>query len=129
MNKKDIKKAIAHDLAKSTADRKTTGKQDESSLRTEEIHEHGKHPNSIANLKQFEKGISGNPGGRPRKYEGLKKALDRMGVEIAEYDFWDMPPADCKTRKDQVLWRIWRDAVHGDSKMIALLVELGCLND
>ncbi len=46
-------------------DKKTAAKQDESSLRTEEIHEHGKHPNSISNLKPFPKGISGNPSGRP----------------------------------------------------------------
>ena len=110
-------------------DKKTAAKQDESSLKTEEIHEHGKHPNSISNLKPFPKGISGNPSGRTRKYEGLKKALDRMGNEVVNYDFWDMPTTDIQTRKDQVLWRIWRDAIHGDSKMIAILIGLGCLDD
>ena len=56
---------------------KTEGKQDESSLKTEKKHQHGKHPNSIKNLKPFEKGESGNPGGRPTKFAKMKKALDK----------------------------------------------------
>ena len=32
-------------------------------------YEPGKNPNSLANLKSWKKGESGNPGGRPYKYE------------------------------------------------------------
>ena len=52
---------------------KTGGEQEESPLTAEKIREHGKHPNSLANLKLYEKGVSGNPGGRPVKYAKLKK--------------------------------------------------------
>ena len=53
---------------------KNNGKTEESSL-TAEKHEHGKNPNSLANLQPFEKGVSGNPGGRNVKYAKLKNAL------------------------------------------------------
>ena len=36
----------------------------------------GKHPNSKANLKPFEKGVSGNPSGRAIAYKGLEKELN-----------------------------------------------------
>ena len=49
------------------------------SLKTEKKHEHGKHPNSIKNLKPYETGQSGNPGGRPVKYAKLIKALSKWG--------------------------------------------------
>ena len=35
----------------------------------------GEHPNSKSNLNPYEKGVSGNPSGRPSKYENLKKVL------------------------------------------------------
>ena len=53
--------------------KKTDDKTEESSF-TAEKHEHGKHPNSLANLKPFEKGISGNPAGRSSKFIQFKKA-------------------------------------------------------
>ena len=52
--------------------RKTDDKTEESSFMAEK-HEQGKHPNSIANLKPYGKGVSGNPGGRQKKF---KKFLD-----------------------------------------------------
>ena len=55
----------------------------ENSYQNNEKHGHGKHPNSLANLKPYEKGVSGNPGGRPVKYAKLKKALDKWAdVEL-----------------------------------------------
>ena len=54
-------------------------------LRTEKMHEHGKHPNSIKNLKPYETGQSGNPGGRPVKFAKMKVAMDRWGKEELTY--------------------------------------------
>ena len=70
MNDKQLKKAIEHEMGC-----KTTGEQEDFSLKTKKSHEHGKHPNSIKNLKPYKKGETGNPGGRPTKYAKLKKAL------------------------------------------------------
>ena len=46
-----------------------------------------------------------------------------------DYDYWDTPPKKCKSLKDQVHWRIWHKAVHGDNKCIEILAQLGCLDD
>ena len=98
-------------------------------IKTKKSHEHGKHPNSIKNLKPYKKGETGNPGGRPTKYAKLKKALDKWGNEECAYDFWDVPSTATKTMKDQVHWRIWHKAIHGDNKCIEILARLGCLDD
>tara|TARA_A100001011_G_scaffold212414_2_gene220643 strand:+ start:3241 stop:3615 length:375 start_codon:yes stop_codon:yes gene_type:complete len=108
---------------------KTEGKQQQSPFKTKDTYEHGKHPNSIANLKPYKKGESGNPGGRPQKYRELARALSKWkNVELG-YDYWDMPPDSCTTLKDQVHWRIWQKATHGDNKCIEILARLGCLDD
>ena len=39
---------------------KNNGENDDSSFTAEKTHEHGKHPNSLANLKPYKKGVSGN---------------------------------------------------------------------
>ena len=49
---------------------KKIGDEKEESSLTAEKHEQGKHPNALADLQPFEKGISGNPSGRPEKYAG-----------------------------------------------------------
>ena len=83
----------------------------------------GKHPNSMANLKPFPKGVSGNPLGRPTKYEKLKKALNELADK--EPDIWDDTEG---SRRKQVLVGIWRYAIKGDMKFVQLLAELGCLD-
>ena len=108
---------------------KTEGEQDDFSLKTKKNHEHGKHPNSIKNLKPYKKGETGNPGGRPIKFAKMKEALDRWGKEELGFDFWDIPPTSAKTMKDQVHWRIWHKAIHGDNRCIEILAQLGCLDD
>ena len=72
MNEKQLKKAIEHEMGC-----KTKGEQEDFSLKTKKSHEHGKHPNSIKNLKPYKKGETGNRGGSPTKYAKLKKALDK----------------------------------------------------
>ena len=49
------------------------------SLTTEKQYKRGEHTNSQANLEPFEKGVSGNSGGRSFRYEQLKKALIKYG--------------------------------------------------
>ena len=108
---------------------KTGGEKDKYSLKTEKKYKHGKHPNSIKNLKPYVAGQSGNPGGRSIKYAKMKKALDRWGEEKSTFDFWDLPPESAKTMKDQVHWKIWHKAVLGDNRCIEILAQLGCLDD
>ena len=107
---------------------KNNGENDDSSFIAKK-HKQGKHPNSLSNLKPYEKGVSGNPGGRLVKYAKMKKALDRWGKESMHYDFWDCPPDEAITMKDQVHWRIWDKARHGDIRCIEILAQLGCLDD
>ena len=89
----------------------------------EDEYEHGKHPNSLKNLKPYTKGVSGNLGGRRPSYTKLKEELSRLGDEITT-DYHDKPQG---TRRQQVLQRIWKDAIGGDMKKIQLLARLGCL--
>ena len=91
----------------------------------EDEHEHGKHPNSLKNLKPYTKGISGNLGGSRPKYEKLKAELSRLGDEITN-DYYDKPLG---TRRQVVLKRIWDDAQKGDMKKIQLLAWLGSLEE
>jgi len=85
----------------------------------------GKHPNSRKNLTPYPKGVSGNPEGRPHKYESLKKILNEKGDE--ETTNWrgesDGP------RREQVWKRIWEQAISGNMKYVQLLAQLGCLDD
>jgi len=106
---------------------KTGGKSDKVSLVTEKLDGRGKHPNSVANLDPFEKGVSGNPDGRPRKYLKLKKALDRIGT--AKKDGWDVLSVSTEAYKEEVLERIWYEASNGSIGHIRMLAELGCLDD
>ena len=91
----------------------------------EDEHEHGKHPNSLKNLKPYPRGVSGNLGGSAPKYKKLKEELSRLGDEITT-DYYDKPQG---TRKQQVMLRIWQDAIKGDMKKIQLLAWLGCLSE
>ena len=106
---------------------KTGGFEDDVSLVTEKETGRGKHPNSKANLKPWEKGESGNPDGRPNKYVKLKKALDKFGRK--EFGQWDLGVSGCNNYKDEVLFQIWSKATKGSISHIKILAELGCLDD
>jgi hypothetical protein len=89
-----------------------------------ERYKRGKNPNSQANLQPFERGISGNPGGRPTKHAGLKKALDKYGAKPV--DVWRL---GYDNYKDAVLNEIWYRASEGSIGHIKILAELGCLDE
>tara|TARA_Y100000310_G_C20303113_1_gene632755 strand:+ start:178 stop:534 length:357 start_codon:yes stop_codon:yes gene_type:complete len=109
---------------------KNNGENDDSSFTAEKTHEHGKHPNSLANLKPYEKGVSGNPGGRSMKFKNLKTALDRWGEKYIDYDLWEIPSAtDGESLKEQVIFAIWDKARRGNVRCIEILAQLGCLDD
>ena len=110
---------------------KTRSKQEKDSLVTEKPEplerRRGNHPNSQANLKPFEKGVSGNPSGRPSKHEKLKKALMKFGDRKKnQWGNWD---SSNKTIRDAVLYTVWHEANNGSIQHLKLLAELGCLDD
>tara|TARA_R110002020_G_scaffold202413_1_gene405564 strand:+ start:5926 stop:6282 length:357 start_codon:yes stop_codon:yes gene_type:complete len=106
--------------------RETDGKSDNVPVVTEKDYKRGKHPNSQANLEPWEKGESGNPSGRPKKYVKLKKALDKVGKN--KKDAWDLAPTK-ENYKDEVLDRIWYEASNGSVAHIRMLAEIGCLDE
>ena len=106
---------------------KTRLKQEDESLVTEKDYERGEHPNSQSNLKPFEKGISGNPSGRPSKHEKLKKALMKFGDRKKnQWGNWD---SKSETIREGVLYTVWHEANNGSIQHLKLLAELGCLDD
>ena len=94
------------------------------------------HPNSLANLKPFEKGISGNPSGRAIAFKGLEKELKKIGNEeiwisrLKNDDFIYPEYEDVLlgTRRELVLKAIWDKAQDGDLAFIMILERLGSLD-
>ena len=85
----------------------------------------GEHPNSLKNLKPFPKGVSGNPLGKPHKFQKLAERLNKIGDEQA-IDFMDRPKGF--TNREGVYKKVWIKANQGDIKFIQLLTYLGCLD-
>ena len=96
--------------------------------------EHGRHPNSLANLKPYEKGQSGNPGGRVTKYKKLSDALLPYAEKRETKHKWDenlevfVNVESEDTYREEVLEIIWRRARGGNIKYVELLAQLGCLD-
>ena len=86
----------------------------------------GEHPNSLKNLKPFPKGVSGNPMGKPHKYQKLADKLNKIGnEEVIDFN----GDSERISYRESVLKKIWRKANHGDLKFIQMLAYLGCLDD
>ena len=89
-----------------------------------ETYKRGQNPKSLANLKPYPEGVSGNPDGRPRKYVKLAKAQDKVGQKTTS---WNEPN---QTFKEAVLDEIWKQAyMYGSVSHIKMLAELGCLDE
>ena len=104
-----------------------TEEVDENSTNNKEVeYDWGKHPNSQKALKkhQYPKGVSGNVLGRKPTFEVLGKHLQKLGEEVT-YNYHKESQG---SRKEQVLKRIWFDAIRGDWRKIQLLAWLGCLD-
>ena len=85
----------------------------------------GEHPNSLKNLKPFPKGVSGNPLGKPHKYQKLADNLNKIGdKEVVGYK----GISEGFTYREGVLEKVWKKAQYGDIKFIQLLAYLGCLD-
>ena len=109
-------------------DKKNDSSTNNSDTDEEVEYERGQHPNSLKAIKkhQFQKGISGNVFGRKPNYEKLGEALSKLGDE----ETFDYGNESLGTRREQLLKKIWADAIrHGDWKKIQLLAWLGCLDD
>ena len=106
---------------------------DDSLSANSENYKRGEHPNSKSNLTPFEKGVSGNPLGRPQRFSQLRDVLNEIGDEeiwTPEPDFgFDEPSKLIGTRRDIVLIKIWEKAQGGDMQCIMILERLGCLDE
>ena len=102
-----------------------TGNNEKENDLNDEQFERGQHPNSLANLQPFPKGVSGNPSGRPQKYENLKEVLNEYG----DGETFNWRGESEGTRRKQVWKMIWKQAIMGDMKFIQLLAQLGCLDE
>ena len=103
---------------------KTGTEQDNVSLKTEKEYKRGEHPNSKDNLVPFEKGLSGNAGGRPIKYAKFKNAL--MKYADKPTNTWGRKDW---TKKEVVLEKIWCMAEEGSVPHLTILANMGLLDE
>ena len=89
-----------------------------------ETYQRRQNPKSLANLKPYPEGVSGNPDGRPKKYVKVAKALDKVGHKTTNWHDHN------QTYKEAVLEQIWKQAyMYGSVSHIKMLAELGCLDE
>ena len=104
------------------------GETDEDSTQSSEKDGRGKNPASQANLKPFEKGHSGNPGGRQKKnvrFINALKAYGKLDPESTVNNWID----DGRTNSESVIKRVWKDAVSGDKQAIRLMMDYEVFED
>ncbi len=92
----------------------------------------GKNPSSKANLKPFQKGASGNPGGKRLKGQEFIDALKEHGKTREQrhrtnYSTGKEWVSDEGSYNFQVVDKIWNKAREGELPYIRLLVEMGAL--
>ena len=92
----------------------------------------GKNPSSKANLKPFQKGESGNPGGKYKKSLEFVDALIEHGKKIgirhqSSFTTGEEKLIDEGSYNFQVVDNVWQRARQGELPYIKLLHELGVL--
>ena len=95
----------------------------------------GKHPSSLKNLKKWNSGQSGNPGGRPTKFGKLVNSLLKYANKKDKKYVFDSVEQDYLlvenelTYREEVIESIWKQARMGSLKHIELLTKLGCMEE
>jgi len=110
----------------------TDGKQTDESTQSSENDGRGQNPASKANLKPFQKGQSGNPGGKRLKGQEFIDALKEHGKTREQrhrtnYSTGKEWVCDEGSYNFQVVDKIWNKAREGELPYIRLLVEMGAL--
>jgi len=110
----------------------TDDKQTDESSQSSENDGRGQNPASKANLKPFQKGQSGNPGGKRLKGQEFIDALKEHGKTREQrhrtnYSTGKEWVSDEGSYNFQVVDKIWNKAREGELPYIRLLVEMGAL--
>ena len=108
------------------------GEAGDASTQSSEKGGRGKNPASQANLKPFEKGHSGNPGGKRLKGQEFIDALKEHGKTREQrhrtnYSTGKEWVSDEGSYNFRVVDKIWNKAQEGELPYIRLLVEMGAL--
>ncbi len=106
----------------------TDDKQTDESSQSSENDGRGQNPASKANLKPFQKGQSGNPGGRQKKnvrFINALKAYGKLDPESTVNNWID----DGRTNSESVVRRVWKDAVSGDKQAIRIMMDYEVFED
>ena len=110
----------------------TDDKQTDESSQSSENDGRGQNPASKANLKPFQKGQSGNPGGKYKKSLEFVDALIEHGKKIgirhqSSFTTGEEKLIDEGSYNFQVVDNVWQRARQGELPYIKLLHELGVL--
>jgi len=108
------------------------GEAGDASTQSSEKGGRGQNPASKANLKPFQKGQSGNPGGKRLKGQEFIDALKEHGKTREQrhrtnYSTGKEWVSDEGSYNFQVVDKIWNKAREGELPYIRLLVEMGAL--
>ena len=88
------------------------------------------HPNSLANLNPYPKGVSGNPSGRPKRSRDAVERLKEIGKERAIDDWFEWKElTKGLSNSEKALRSLWKKAIDGNIQSIKLLMDYGCIDN